>query len=150
MKEFNLKRAMRGVPLCTRCGDKVEILKWNKKTPQGIYPIVGLRTNSDGCEVVEDWRSDGRYAGDNQHAYDLMLCENADFNLEDAKAGMKVQTRDGRPVRLLCFDRKWTNSNFCIIGLVPDEDGDEQIEEWLPDGSYYDDDIKDENDLVMC
>ena len=28
------------------------------------------------------------------------------FDLEAAKAGAKVITRDGRPVRIICFDRK--------------------------------------------
>ena len=37
------------------------------------------------------------------------------FNLEEAKAGKPVVTRDGRPVRILAFDRK---GNMPIIGLV--------------------------------
>lgn len=38
------------------------------------------------------------------------------FNLEEAKAGKPVCTRDGRDVRILCFDVK--NENFPIIALV--------------------------------
>ena len=37
------------------------------------------------------------------------------FNLEEAKQGKPVVTRDGRPVRILTFDRK---GNMPIIGLV--------------------------------
>lgn len=41
------------------------------------------------------------------------------FNLELAKAGHPVCTRDGRKARIICFDRK----EVCpIIALVEDED----------------------------
>lgn len=37
------------------------------------------------------------------------------FNLEQAKQGKPVVTRDGRPVRILAFDRKGC---YPIIGLI--------------------------------
>ena len=38
------------------------------------------------------------------------------FNLEEAKQGKPVVTRDGKDVRILAFDRKGT---MPIVGLVP-------------------------------
>ena len=37
------------------------------------------------------------------------------FNLEEAKAGKPVVTRDGRGVRILAFDRK---GDHCIVTLI--------------------------------
>lgn len=39
------------------------------------------------------------------------------FDLEKAKAGHPVVTRGGRPVRILCFDKK--GSNYPVVALVP-------------------------------
>ena len=46
------------------------------------------------------------------------------FNLEEAKAGKPVVTRDGKKARILCLDRK--NSRACIIAAV---DNGENCEE---------------------
>lgn len=39
-----------------------------------------------------------------------------EFNLQEAKEGKPVCTRDGRKVRIICFDRK--NSEYPIVALV--------------------------------
>ncbi len=41
-----------------------------------------------------------------------------EFNLEQAKLGHPVCTRDGRPVRILCFDRKHEEMAYPIVALV--------------------------------
>jgi len=46
------------------------------------------------------------------------------FNLEEAKAGKPVVTRDGRPVRILAFDRK---GDYCIVAIVSCWGSDEVI-----------------------
>lgn len=56
-----------------------------------------------------------------------------------------VQTRDGRPVRILCTNRK---SKYPIVGLVLKEDGSETTESWLADGGYHYPAGIGENDLV--
>ena len=55
-----------------------------------------------------------------------------EFNLEEAKAGKPVCTRDGKDVRILCFDRK--EKSYCIAGLYIDEDGDEVLAAWTNEG----------------
>lgn len=47
------------------------------------------------------------------------------FNLEKAKAGEPVQTRDGRRARILCFDRDC--DTFPIVGLQATGDGEEVL-----------------------
>lgn len=54
------------------------------------------------------------------------------FDLELAKAGAKVQTRDGSPARIICFDRK--NIMFPIIALIKYDDNE--------DAQYFDNDGK--------
>lgn len=39
-----------------------------------------------------------------------------EFNLELAKAGHPVQTRDGRPARIICYDRK--DNEYPIVALI--------------------------------
>lgn len=56
-----------------------------------------------------------------------------EFNLELAKAGHPVQTRDGRKARIICWDRE---SRECcpILALVVDNDGNEMCFSYAIDG----------------
>lgn len=54
------------------------------------------------------------------------------FNLEAAKEGKPVCTRDGRKARIICFDRE--SSYHPIIALVTDSDGQEKIWQYLNTG----------------
>lgn len=69
------------------------------------------------------------------------------FNLEEAKAGKPVCTRDGRPARIICFDAK---SAYPIVALTPDIDGDEIVESYTADGYYYSDRSANVNNLMMA
>lgn len=55
------------------------------------------------------------------------------FNLEAAKAGKPVCTRDGRKVRIICFDAK---CDLPIIALVTDTGGSEILMRYLSNGSF--------------
>ena len=44
------------------------------------------------------------------------------FNLEQAKAGAPVCTRDGRPVRIVCYDMKGYKS-YPILALIENTNG---------------------------
>lgn len=48
------------------------------------------------------------------------------FDLERAKAGDPVITRDGREARILCFDRINTNKDYPIVFLVPSRDQEDE------------------------
>lgn len=44
------------------------------------------------------------------------------FNLEQAKAGKPVCTRNGRSARIICYDQ---NNTYKLVALISDEDGHE-------------------------
>ena len=56
------------------------------------------------------------------------------FNLEEAKAGKPVVTRDGRKVRLFCFDLVGDDT---IAGAVTIGEGkEEDVTSWTAEGRY--------------
>lgn len=59
-----------------------------------------------------------------------------EFNLEDAKAGKPVCTRQGYPVRILCFDRLHQGGHV-ILGLIKERDDFESAASWKLAGQYY-------------
>ena len=67
------------------------------------------------------------------------------FDLEAAKAGKPVCTKDGRKARVICFDAK---SDAPIIALITDYDGKEISFDYTIDGIYFSGDNS-ENDLMM-
>ena len=72
------------------------------------------------------------------------------FNLEAAKAGKPVCTRDGRKARIICFDKKYIRP---IVALVDHwDEADEEVEgiiECHNDGYYNCREIPSPNDLMM-
>ena len=72
------------------------------------------------------------------------------FDLKQAKAGAPVCMRDGRPVRIICFDRK--GFDFPIVALYKDNEHEdhEVIEEYTADGYFFDDGEESEYDLMMA
>ena len=68
------------------------------------------------------------------------------FNLEEAKAGKAVCTKDGYPARIICFDKK--SSSFTIVALV--DFGNEELEvTYTNEGHYYATIEESDNDLFM-
>ena len=55
------------------------------------------------------------------------------FNLEAAKAGKPVCTRDGRKARIICFDFK---SKQPIVAAISQNDGTERLAQYSEDGKY--------------
>lgn len=55
------------------------------------------------------------------------------FDLEAAKAGKPVYTRDGRKVRIICFDAKCIKP---IVALIQGSDNSEQIEYYTENGVF--------------
>lgn len=56
-----------------------------------------------------------------------------EFNLEEAKAGKPVCTRDGKPARIVCWDRK--DKLYPIVALV-DEGNWEQSYAYTEEGKF--------------
>lgn len=72
------------------------------------------------------------------------------FNLEEAKAGKPVCTRDGRKARIICFDRRDTD-NHCIVALIEDKElpNKESIRSYYDNGKYLSSDEESVHDLMM-
>ena len=71
------------------------------------------------------------------------------FNLEEAKAGKPVVTRDGRDVRILAFDYKTETNFYPLIGLVTLSNGTEKLEIWTNEGRSWCSDGKADFDLFI-
>lgn len=56
------------------------------------------------------------------------------FDLEAARSGKPVCTRDGRKVRIILFDLK--DKNYPIAAVIQDKDGDESIRTYTVEGIY--------------
>ena len=70
-----------------------------------------------------------------------------EFDIEAAKAGKPVCTRDGRKVRILCFDAQ--NKDYPIVALVKNENKDKEcVITYRKDGTVnpY---SQNKNDLMM-
>lgn len=86
------------------------------------------------------------YGPDKKEAKSLKLSNLKPFSLEAAKAGKPVCTRDGRKVRIICFD---ANGSRPIVALVTECDGEEIPYKYHCDGSYNCQSIPSDNDLMM-
>ena len=73
-----------------------------------------------------------------------------EFNLEAAKSGKPVCTRDGRKARIICFDRRlfYRKVSYPILALVERSDGEDDVCEYnekgkvlIEDGAEYKDDL---------
>lgn len=70
------------------------------------------------------------------------------FDIELAKAGHPVCTRDGRAVRILCFDRKSVDG-YSILALI-DKGDSEDIVSYIRQGTFYSNGKEHKNDLFMA
>lgn len=72
-----------------------------------------------------------------------------EFDLEAAKAGKPVCTRDGRKARIICFDREYTyeGRDYSIVALVSDSFG-ESVHYYFSNGKV-DFDGQFDDDLMM-
>ena len=72
MREFNLEKAKAGKPVCTRGGNPVRIISFDRKSVDNDFPIVALVSTSKDNEFVDTYRNDGRYLKDTSIS-DLMM-----------------------------------------------------------------------------
>ena len=69
-----------------------------------------------------------------------------EFNLEEAKFGNPVCTKEGNPVRILCFDRLF--DEYCIVGLIKVAENREKVGSWNKKGkALYS--TNDDDNLMM-
>lgn len=72
------------------------------------------------------------------------------FDIEKAKNGKAVRTRNGMEVRIICYNRE-NRDKKCIVALIKNKNGNEQVQNYYVDGTSssvgknYDLIITDEN-----
>ena len=72
------------------------------------------------------------------------------FNLNEAKAGKAVCTREGMPARIVCWDLKFGKDNkYTLLALIEDEDGDEMPMSYTSKGRLINNETKNKRDLMM-
>lgn len=69
------------------------------------------------------------------------------FDYEKAKCGDEVRTRDGRCVRIVCWDV--CNADFPLLALVKEKDGHEHPYSYTANGRVVKGGLKLDSDLVM-
>lgn len=71
------------------------------------------------------------------------------FDIEAAKAGKPVCTRDGRKARIICFDRKDIKPVVALVTVVNDTSVTEKALYYFEDGYHLSKNYDDINDLMM-
>lgn len=71
------------------------------------------------------------------------------FDIELAKAKHPVQTINGMPVRIICFDRFDEDNDFPIVALCKNLHG-EQIQKYTNEGHFRKDGLSHPLDLIMA
>ena len=59
------------------------------------------------------------------------------FDLEAAKRGAAVVTRDGHDARIVCYDAQTNNNNNHLVALVKNDADREKVIVLREDGTYY-------------
>ena len=73
MKPFDLEKAKKGAPVCTRSGKKARILAFDADTEEG-YNIVALEENEDGFDEVVTVDNNGSFThGKDEAQEDLFM-----------------------------------------------------------------------------
>ena len=70
------------------------------------------------------------------------------FDLEAAKSGKPVCTRDGRKARIICFDLN-TCSHYSVIAAITNDSGCEEVTAYMENGSYLSQNEESSRDLMM-
>lgn len=68
------------------------------------------------------------------------------FDLEKAKLGAKIVTRDGNKARIICFDAR---DKYPIVALVESTNGQEYVHSYSLKGFYYPDESPYGTDLMI-
>lgn len=69
------------------------------------------------------------------------------FDLEKAKAGAPLRTREGFRARIVCFDAD--NDRFPIVALLKSDNGKEYPASFTKEGRFSDGEVDSSEDLLM-
>ena len=114
--------------------------------PDNCYPIgkdnlVEIEIKENKEDMEEEKHSNLENTGKNMKPFDL----------QKAKAGKPVCTRDGRKARIICFDRKFYHDdgyNYPIVAMVNGSNDNELVHAYTQDGLLVGN-MKGDLDLMM-
>ena len=96
---------------------------------------VEIKQNKENMEEreysEEDMKNNPRFKHHKNIEQVINMQKMKPFDLEAAKAGKPVCTRDGRKARIICFDRNW---EYPIVALIECGNGEEMISSCDKDG----------------
>ena len=102
---------------------------------RGTRIYVEIKQNKENMEEreysEEDMKNNPRFKHHKNIEQVINMQKMKPFDLEAAKAGKPVCTRDGRKARIICFDRNW---EYPIVALIECENGEEMISACDKDG----------------
>lgn len=97
--------------------------------------FVEIKQNKENMEEreysEEDMKNNPRFKHHKNIEQVINMQKMKPFDLEAAKAGKPICTRDGRKARIICFDRNW---EYPIVALIECENGEEMISACDKDG----------------
>ena len=112
--------------------------------PKNPYMYCNFIDSTIEIEIKQN-KEDMEESNNAKHSNSEKVGKNLkEFNLEAAKAGKPVCTRDGRKARIICFDKK--KDIYPLIALVTDKDGYEITIPYKADGVHP---TIPNNDLMM-
>lgn len=118
--------------------------------------FVEIKQNKENMEEreysEEDMKNNPRFKHHKNIEQVINMQKMKPFNLEAAKAGKPVCTRDGRKARIICFDRKllFKGISYPIIALVEDTAKEETVYGYNEKGKVMiEDDATYKDDLMM-
>lgn len=118
--------------------------------------FVEIKQNKENMEEreysEEDMKNNPRFKHHKNIEQVINMQKMKPFDLEAAKAGKPVCTRDGRKARIICFDRKllFKGISYPIIALVEDTAKEETIYGYNEKGKVMiEDDATYKDDLMM-
>jgi len=141
---FDVEKAKAGAKVVTRDGHKVDIIIFNGRNS---YPISGwIRARASqligDSDEYASFTEEGYYNSFNKEDHRDLFIEVEEsekqllpFDLEKAKAGAQVITRNGRPVTICRYDVK--NKDYPILGLVELVDGKEVPQAFTESGKSF-------------
>ena len=112
-------------------------------------PVGALDTQEAIRYAVEDTRNGMFLPSESIEviSVDEIKPEPTPFDIERAKRGDKVITREGNAVRIVCFDAL---GDYPIVALVKVYDSQETITSYTVKGKFWTTKREDNNDLMMA
>lgn len=121
---FDIERAKNGAKVVTRDGRKVRIVCCDRVGKQPIIALIGEK------ESPIFYYADGSYYGGHKESVlDLFIEQKvitiqALFDINKAKAGAKIVTRNGMPAKIIFYNRR---GKYPIVALIDWEGYDGEI-----------------------